>query len=78
VQRHAGGNDTIVGEAPDRANVQADAVDLSCLKGVARLVAVLYDDDGSCLLTAEMPYDAMSLVARCSQQEVELFVRAIA
>jgi hypothetical protein len=63
---------------PAAATARQEALALSCLRGVARVAAVLHDDDGSCLLTAEIPYDAMALIARCSEQEMDLFVAVIA
>ena len=61
------------------AGVLEDAVALSSLRGVAHVAAVLYDDDGHCVVMGEIPYDGMILLARCSTpQEVEVLVMAIA
>jgi hypothetical protein len=55
-----------------------DARALSCLKGVARIACVISDEDGRCVVTIEIPYHGVALLARCSDHEVDTFLAAIA
>jgi hypothetical protein len=51
---------------------------LSSLRGVARIEAVIYDQEGTWAITAEIPYDGTVLLARClSQDDAASLVLAI-
>ena len=52
--------------------------ELSCMKGVARIEAVVYDRDGLWAITADIPYDGTVLLARCpTEREADVLVLAL-
>jgi hypothetical protein len=55
-----------------------DVRELSSLRGVARIEAVVHDREGLWVVTAEIPYDGTVLVARCpTRQAADGLVLAI-
>jgi hypothetical protein len=53
--------------------------ELSCLKGVVRIEAVVCGDEGLWVITAEIPYDGTAMLSRCrTRQEADVLAMAVA
>ena len=84
-QRRASGVDVIAPPSVDpemkhdgELAIHEDVRGLSSLRGVARIEAVVYDQESGWAITAEIPYDGTVLLARClSQDDAASLVLAI-